>query len=100
MTTYRAALRDMQLVINELADLKSLAVLLGHEDVTPELAQAVLEEAARLASEVLAPLNKPGDERGASLTQGGVVGADGFAPAYRRFVHHGWNHRHGHTEPA
>src|SRR5260370_2376561 len=91
MTTYRAALRDMQLVINELEDLKSLAVLPGHEDVTPEVAAAVLEVAQRLASEVLAPVNKPGDERGASLTQGGVVAADGFAAAYRRFVENGWN---------
>src|SRR5260370_19265093 len=91
MTTYRAALRDMQLVINELEDLKSLAVLPGHEDVTPEVAAAVLEVAQRLASEVLAPVNKPGDERGASLTQGGVVAADGFAAAYRRFVDNGWN---------
>src|SRR5260370_12931457 len=89
MTTYRAPLRDMQFVINELADLKSLAVLLGHEDVTPELAQAVLEEAARLASEVLAPLNKPSDERGASLTQGGVGAAHGFAAAYQRFIDNG-----------
>jgi len=91
MTTYRAPVRDMQFVLNELAGLKSLAALPGYEEVTPELAEAVLEEAARLASEVLAPLNKPGDERGASLTQGGVVAADGFAAAYRRFIDNGWN---------
>jgi 3-(methylthio)propanoyl-CoA dehydrogenase len=91
MPTYRAPLRDMQFVINELAGLKGLAALPGYEGVTPELAAAVLEEAAGLASEVLAPLNKPGDERGASLTKDGVVAADGFAAAYRRFVDNGWN---------
>ena len=91
MTAYNAPLRDMQFVINELAGLKSLAALPGYEEVTPELAGAVLEEAARLAGEVLAPLNKPGDERGASLTEGGVVAAYGFAAAYRRFVDNGWN---------
>jgi 3-(methylthio)propanoyl-CoA dehydrogenase len=91
MTTYRAPVRDMQFVINELAGLKSLAALPGYEEVTPELAETVLEEAARLAGEVLAPLNKPGDERGASLTKGGVAAADGFAAAYRRFVDNGWN---------
>jgi acyl-CoA dehydrogenase len=91
MTTYRAPVRDMQFVINELAGLKSLAALPGYGEVTPELAEAVIEEAARLASEVLAPLNKPGDERGASLTKDGVVAADGFAAAYRRFVDNGWN---------
>src|SRR5271168_666528 len=91
MTAYRAPLQDMRFVINELAGLKNLAALPGYEEVTPELAEAVLEEAARLASEVLAPLNKPGDERGASLTKDGVVAADGFAAAYRRFVDNGWN---------
>src|SRR5271165_527445 len=91
MTAYRAPLQDMRFVINELAGLKNLAALPGYEEVTPELAEAVLEEAARLASEVLAPLNKPGDERGASLTKDGVVAADGFGAAYRRFVDNGWN---------
>jgi 3-(methylthio)propanoyl-CoA dehydrogenase len=91
MTTYRAPIRDMQFVMNELAGLESLTTLPGYEEVTPELAQAVLEEAARLASEVLAPLNQPGDERGAALTKEGVVAADGFAAAYRQFVDNGWN---------
>src|ERR1700751_999610 len=91
MTTYRAPVRDMQFVINELAGLKRLGALPGYEEATPELAGAVLEEAARLAGEVLAPLNKPGDERGASLTKDGVVAADGFGAAYRRFVDNGWN---------
>src|SRR5271169_1391356 len=91
MTAYRAPLQDMRFVINELAGLKTLAALPGYEEVTPELAEAVLDEAARLAGEVLAPLNKPGDERGASLTKDGVVAAEGFGAAYRRFVDNGWN---------
>ena len=98
MTTYRAPVRDMQFVINELAGLKSLAALPGYEEVTPELAETVLEEAARLAGEVLAPLNKSGDERGASLTRDGVAAADGFAAAYRRFVDNGWNGLSGDPE--
>src|SRR5271165_4024473 len=81
----------MQFVINDLAALNSLACLPGYEEVTPELAQAVLEEAAKLASEVLAPLNKPGDRLGASMTTDGVVAADGFGAAYRQFVDNGWN---------
>src|ERR1700746_437263 len=91
MTTYRAPVRDMQFVINELAGLKSLAALPGYEEVTPELVEAGLEEAAKLAVSVLAPLNQPGDEQGAVLTRDGVVAADGFAAAYRRFVENGWN---------
>ncbi len=91
MTTYRAPVRDMQFVLNELAGLKNLAVLPGYEEVTPELAEVVLEGAARLASEVLAPLNKIGDERGATLTKDGVLAAGGFGAAYRQFVDNGWN---------
>ena len=91
MPTYRAPVRDMQFVIAELAGLDRVAALPGYEEATPDVAEAVLEEAAMLAGEVLAPVNKPGDEQGASLTKDGVVAADGFAAAYRRFVENGWN---------
>jgi 3-(methylsulfanyl)propanoyl-CoA dehydrogenase len=91
MSTYIAPLRDMQFVMRELAGLEQLAALPGYEESTPELADAVLQEAAKLASEVLSPLNKTGDERGASLTADGVVAAEGFGAAYRQFVENGWN---------
>ena len=98
MTTYIAPVRDMQFVIRELASLERLTALPGYEEVTLELADAVLEEAAKLASEVLAPLNKTGDEQGASLTRDGVVAAQGFGAAYRQFVENGWNGLGGDSE--
>ncbi|MBV8090626.1 MAG: acyl-CoA dehydrogenase family protein, partial [Alphaproteobacteria bacterium] len=98
MTTYRAPIRDMRFVINELAGLERLAALPGYEEVSPDIAEAVLEEAAKLAGEVLAPLNKLGDERGASLTKEGVMAADGFGAAYRQFVENGWNGLSGDPE--
>jgi 3-(methylthio)propanoyl-CoA dehydrogenase len=98
MTTYRAPIRDMQFVINQLAGLESLTALSGYEELTPDLAESVLEEAAKIAGEVLAPLNKPGDERGASLTKEGVVTAEGFGAAYRQFVENGWNGLSGDPE--
>lgn len=91
MTTYIAPVRDMLFVMQELAGLEGLAALPGYEEATPELVAAVLEEAARLAGEVLAPLNKVGDMHGAKLTQDGVVAAEGFGAAYRQFVKNGWN---------
>src|SRR5271156_154765 len=91
MPNYRAPLQDMQFVITELAGLERLLALPGYEEVTPDLVEAVIEEAAKLAGEVLAPLNQPGDRQGAALTTDGVVAADGFAAAYRRFVENGWN---------
>jgi 3-(methylthio)propanoyl-CoA dehydrogenase len=98
MTTYRAPIRDMKFVIDELAGLENLAALPGYEEVNSELAAAVLEEAAKVAGEVLAPLNKLGDERGASLTKEGVVAAEGFGAAYRQFVENGWNGLSGDPE--
>ncbi|MFM0339957.1 acyl-CoA dehydrogenase C-terminal domain-containing protein [Paraburkholderia fungorum] len=98
MSTYIAPLRDMRFVMTELAELGELCSLPGYEEATPELAEAVLEEAARLATEVLAPLNKPGDEQGARLTPDGVVAADGFSAAYRQFVAGGWSGLSGDPE--
>ena len=65
MTTYLAPVRDMRFVINELAGLGQLQSLNGFEEATPELVDAVLEEGAKLAAQVLAPLSKPGDARSA-----------------------------------
>ncbi len=93
MTAYTAPTRDMQFVINELAGMAEVAALpaLAEQEVGPELVEAVLEEAAKLASEVLAPLNHSGDVQGVKIGPKGVIPADGFAKAYRKFVEGGWN---------
>jgi alkylation response protein AidB-like acyl-CoA dehydrogenase len=98
MTTYLAPVRDMRFVINELAGLAQLQSLPGFEEATSELVDAVLEEAAKLSAEVLAPLNKPGDAQGARLGKDGVIAADGFASAYRKFIEGGWNSLGGDPE--
>ena len=98
MPDYRAPLRDMQFVITELAGLDGIAALPGYQEVTPDLVEAVLDEAAKLAAEVLAPLNQPGDRQGASWSKGAVISADGFAAAYRRFIENGWNGLSGDPE--
>ncbi|HPE72068.1 MAG TPA: acyl-CoA dehydrogenase family protein, partial [Candidatus Competibacter sp.] len=91
MTTYLAPTRDMRFVIEELAGLDRLTCLPGYEDATPDLVEAILDEAAKLASEVLAPLNKTGDTQGVRLEAGSVFAADGFKEAYQQFVEGGWN---------
>ncbi|MDH3691741.1 MAG: acyl-CoA dehydrogenase family protein, partial [Gammaproteobacteria bacterium] len=90
MTTYIAPTLEMKFVLNELAGLDAVNTLPGYEEATPDLVDAVLEEAARLASEMLAPLNKIGDIEGAKLVDGNVVVPNGFADAYREFVEGGW----------
>ncbi len=90
MTSYTAPTRDMQFVINELAGLEQVRQLPGFEEATPDLVEAVLEEAARLATEVLAPINKSGDLEGSRVGNDGVVVAEGFKEAYEKFVEGGW----------
>ncbi|MGB2680258.1 MAG: acyl-CoA dehydrogenase family protein, partial [Candidatus Competibacter sp.] len=93
MTAYSAPTRDMQFVINEVAGLAEVAALpvYADQDIGPELTEAVLEEAAKLASGVLAPLNHSGDVQGVKLGPQGVIPADGFAAAYQKFIEGGWN---------
>lgn len=91
MADYIAPLRDMQFVINELADLDAVSKLPGCEEVTPELVETVLEAAGRFAADVLAPLNTVGDKTGAKLNGDAVTTPPGFKDAYLRFVADGWN---------
>jgi len=91
MSTYHAPLKDMQFALRELAGLEEIARLPGWQEVTPELVDAVLGEAARFAREVLDPLNRPGDVQGARLSGGEVLAPDGYAEAYRKFIEAGWN---------
>jgi len=92
MSQYRAPLAEMQFVMTELADLDEIARLPGFEDATTETVAAILEEADRFASEVLDPLNRVGDQRGARLeADGRVTTPPGFRDAYRKFCELGWN---------
>ena len=88
--SYRAPVKDILFVLNELLHHEELARLPGYEDYSPELAESVLEEAAKFAEGVLAPLNRPGDEEGSRWTADGVVTPKGFKAAYQQFVEGGW----------
>ncbi len=89
--TYNAPLRDMRFVLAELIGLDRVAALPGCESISPELVDAVLDEAAKFAREVLAPINQSGDRQGARWHDGEVSTPDGFADAYARYVAGGWN---------
>ena len=91
MTDYRAPLAEMRFVLNELAGLGDVAGLPGYEEATPDLVDAILEEAGKLATEVLAPLNRPGDIEGCTFENGVVRTPKGFPEAYTKFIEGGWN---------
>ncbi len=90
MSEYQAPLKEMQFVINQLANLSQINQLPAFEDATEDLVEAVLEQAGVLASEVFSPLNQPGDEHGTFIENGVVVSPPGFAEAYQQFVDNGW----------
>ena len=90
MSEYQAPLREMHFVINELAGLDTLTALPGYEDATPDMVEAILEQAGVLANEVFSPINYSGNEHGTFVEDGKVVSPPGFADAYRQFVENGW----------
>ncbi|WP_302141638.1 acyl-CoA dehydrogenase [Halomonas alkalicola] len=91
MIPFAAPVRDIRFVLEELLEHGSLS-LPGFEEASPDLVEAVLEEAARLAGEVWAPLNASGDRQGCTRRDdGGVTLPDGFAEAYQAYAEGGWN---------
>jgi alkylation response protein AidB-like acyl-CoA dehydrogenase len=92
MSTYRAPLAEMDFVLNELAGLAQVAKLPGFEEAAPDVVAAILEEGAKFATEVLDPLNAPGDREGAVRLEDGTVRTPaGFKQAYVAFCENGWN---------
>ena len=86
---YKAPLRDMRFVLHEMFDVSAHCELLGN-GLDRELVDGVLEEAAKYAGEVVAPLNRNGDEQGCTLENGQVTTPQGFKEAYQQYVDNGW----------
>jgi alkylation response protein AidB-like acyl-CoA dehydrogenase len=92
MSQYHAPLPEMLFVMNELAGISEIARLPGFEDASPDTVAAILEEAAKFATDVLDPLNSIGDREGARLRDDGTVATPpGFKEAYRQFCELGWS---------
>jgi alkylation response protein AidB-like acyl-CoA dehydrogenase len=89
MPTYKAPLRDMRFVLNELLGGID-TTMAGFEDFTPDLIDPVLEEAAKVCEEVLFPINRSGDEEGCTFENGVVRTPKGFKEAYDTFREGGW----------
>ena len=90
MAVYNAPLRDMRFVYHELFNGVDLANLPGYGDFSADVVDAVLEEAGKLAAEVLFPLNRSGDEEGCHFENGVVRTPKGFKEAYQQFIAGGW----------
>ena len=91
MSEYRPPVDEMLFILDSIAGIENVARLPSCEEVTPELARAVMDEAGELASNVLAPLNAAGDQSGAAVLNGKVQLPDSFREAYQAFVEGGWS---------
>ena len=92
MADYKAPLRDMRFVLNEVFEVSRLwAQLPGlAEAVDEETALAVLEEAGKVTSQRIAPLSRSADEEGCHWDNGAVRTPAGFIDAYRTYADGGW----------
>ncbi|MCH8178762.1 MAG: acyl-CoA dehydrogenase C-terminal domain-containing protein [Proteobacteria bacterium] len=91
MPQYKAPLRDVRFLLNEVFDYSShYAGLPNGEDASPDMVEAILEGCATFCEEVLAPLNLSGDQEGCTFHNGEVTTPRGFKEAYAEYVAGGW----------
>ena len=90
MAEYKAPVKDMQFALRQAAGIQQLASIPGFEEASEDMVAAILEEAAKLATDVIAPLNASGDQQGLQQKGAEVHTADGFKEAYQAFVDGGW----------
>jgi len=95
---YAAPVKDMMFVLKELAGLDQVARLPGFEEATPDVVEAILDEAGKFAGGVLAPLNFSGDREGAKWHDREVTMPAGFKEAYVQFAETGWTALDCHPE--
>ena len=91
MPVYTAPTRDTRFIINEVLDLASYGNLPGFEMATDDVTDAVINEGGKFCAEVLAPLNRIGDEHGCVRNEdGSVTTPPGFKEAFDQFREAGW----------
>ena len=87
---YRAPVNDIQFLMDHVVGFNEVAATETFADATPDMTQAILTEAAKMCEEVLAPLNRAGDQHPAHLENGLVRTSPGFADGYRAIAEGGW----------
>ena len=91
MSDFVAPLNDIRFTLNHVASLEEISKLNGYQHADPETVANILEEAARFFEDVIAPLDRIGDQVGSVLGADGQVRTpDGFKDAYRKYVDAGW----------
>ena len=89
MTTYTAPVKDMQYLLHDVLNVSAMDTP-GYDDLDRDTTSAILEEAGKLASDVLEPLNGPGDQAGCRFENGLVTTPAGFKEAFDQVREGGW----------
>ncbi|MFN5615008.1 MAG: acyl-CoA dehydrogenase C-terminal domain-containing protein [Brevundimonas sp.] len=87
---YKAPVRDLTFFLNEVLEIDRYTNQAGFSDVSSDLVGQILEEGAKFAEEVIAPLNRVGDQEGCKWDDGKVTGPNGWKEAYLQMVEAGW----------
>ncbi len=87
---YKAPVRDFGFILNDVLDIDRYSNVPGFADASFDLVQQILEEGAKFAEEVIAPINRNGDLEGCKLNNGVVTGPKGWKEAYKAMVEAGW----------
>ena len=90
MPEYKAPIRDIKFVMQELLDCDQHYQGLGYEDASLDMVDAIISEAAKFTEQVIAPINQSGDVQGCTWKNGEVITPDGFKEAYQQYVEGGW----------
>ncbi|MDB5558038.1 MAG: acyl-CoA dehydrogenase, partial [Enterovirga sp.] len=91
MPSYRAPVEDVKFILGDVLAIERYSNLAGFGEASPDVIDAILEEAAKLCEQVIAPLNLPGDQEGCTRQpDGSVTTPKGFKEAYRAYVEGGW----------
>ncbi|MDH4609273.1 acyl-CoA dehydrogenase C-terminal domain-containing protein [Pseudomonas sp. BN102] len=91
MPEYKAPLRDISFLTDEVFDYPASYAALGASDATPDMVAAILEEGAKFCEQVLSPINRSGDEEECQWRDGVVTTPKGFKEAFAQYVEGGWN---------
>jgi len=87
---YAAPAREFRFLLDEVLGFDAVAATTRFAEATPETVSAIIDEAAKLNDEVIAPLQRVGDTQGARLENGVVRTSPGFAQGYRAIAEGGW----------
>ena len=90
MTNYTAPLDDINFVIQHMVNFSEIQEKYNNDNLEWDVIGAVFEEASKLSSNVLSPLNAVGDQQGSRMVDGKVITPDGWKEAFKKITEGGW----------